>query len=83
MKITFWTINRIIYKLVIIIIFYKVYKNMRNDKKYFDEHTTISISKGNYQILKRLGQTSDSFDDVLTKILLKIPGVLKIDVPEE
>ena len=33
------------------------------------ELTTISISKKNYFILKRMGQTSDSFNDVLIRIL--------------
>ncbi len=37
--------------------------------KYFENHISISISKANYAILKKMGQTSDSFDDVLTKIL--------------
>ena len=31
--------------------------------------TTISISKENHAILKTLGQTSDSFNDVLTRLL--------------
>jgi predicted CopG family antitoxin len=31
--------------------------------------TTISISKENYLILKRMGQTSDSFNDVLNRLL--------------
>jgi predicted CopG family antitoxin len=31
--------------------------------------TTISISQENYLILKRLGDTGDSFNDVLTRIL--------------
>jgi predicted CopG family antitoxin len=37
--------------------------------------TTISISYENYRMLKRLGNTGDSFNDVLTKILqnLKLP----------
>jgi len=31
--------------------------------------TTISISKSNYEILKNLGKTGDSFNDVLTRLL--------------
>jgi predicted CopG family antitoxin len=31
--------------------------------------TTISISKENYFILKKMGQTSDSFNDVLSRLL--------------
>lgn len=40
--------------------------------KYFENHITISISKENYAILKQLGQTSDSFNKVLTSVLTKI-----------
>ena len=31
--------------------------------------TTISISKSNYEILKNLGKTGDSFNHVLTRLL--------------
>jgi predicted CopG family antitoxin len=31
--------------------------------------TTISISRENYAILKSLGRTGDTFNDVLTRIL--------------
>jgi len=31
--------------------------------------TTISITKSNYEILKNLGKTGDSFNDVLTRLL--------------
>ena len=34
--------------------------------------TTIAISRENYFKLKNLGQTGDSFNDVLTKINVKI-----------
>ena len=44
------------------------------------ERTTISVSKENYLKLKKLGETADTFNDVLTKILAKQPGVYKIDV---
>jgi len=33
------------------------------------ELTTISVSKKNYLILKELGNTGDSFNDVLSRIL--------------
>ena len=31
--------------------------------------TTISLTQENYQALKELGKTGDSFNDVLTRIL--------------
>ena len=31
--------------------------------------TTISISKENYFILKKMGQTTDSFNDVVSRLL--------------
>ena len=34
--------------------------------------TTISISKDNYLVLKKMGQTGDSFNDVLTRILQQL-----------
>lgn len=46
--------------------------NINNIQKEIERHnklTTISISKENYLILKRMGQTSDSFNDVLTRLL--------------
>ena len=41
-----------------------MYKVKPENKK-----TTISISMENYLILKKMGQTSDTFNEVLTKIL--------------
>ena len=38
------------------------------------ELTTISVTRENYQILKKMGNTGDSFNDVLTRILKKING---------
>ena len=37
------------------------------------------ISETNYYKLKSLGRMGETFDDVLTKILSKQPGVYKID----
>jgi predicted CopG family antitoxin len=37
--------------------------------KFHRKLTTISVSHENYLILKRLGDTGDSFNDVLTRIL--------------
>ena len=48
-----------------------------------NKRTTISISMDNYLILKKMGQTSDTFNEVLTKILEKQTGVHKIDVGGE
>lgn len=42
---------------------------MDQKKEKINGLTTISISKENRSILKRMGQTSDSFNDVLTRIL--------------
>ena len=42
-----------------------VYHDMDNSHKL----TTISITRENYQALKELGKTGDSFNDVLTKLL--------------
>jgi predicted CopG family antitoxin len=36
--------------------------------------TTISISKENYEKLKRLGCTAESFNDVLSRLLEKETG---------
>ncbi len=33
------------------------------------DRTTISLSKENYETLKRLGCTGESFNDVLSKVL--------------
>jgi predicted CopG family antitoxin len=45
----------------------KLEKKVESSKKL----TTIAISKENYFILKRMGQTSDSFNDVLSRLLKK------------
>jgi predicted CopG family antitoxin len=37
--------------------------------------TTISISYDNYNMLKKMGGTRDSFNDVLTKVLKKVKVV--------
>ena len=36
------------------------------------ERTTISLSKENYDKLKRLGYTADSFNDVLSRLLADV-----------
>ena len=36
--------------------------------------TTISITHENYELLRNLGQTGDSFNDVLSKLLKNING---------
>lgn len=43
-------------------------KNNEKQKKYV-KNKHIIISKKNYQILKNLGKTGDSFNDVLNHIL--------------
>ena len=46
--------------------------NKTNNRQEIDKSnklTTISISKENYFILKKMGQTSDSFNDVLSRLL--------------
>jgi predicted CopG family antitoxin len=46
--------------------------NRTNNKQEIEKSnklTTISISKENYFILKKMGQTSDSFNDVLSRLL--------------
>jgi predicted CopG family antitoxin len=37
-------------------------------------YKNISISESNYRTLKTMGQAGDSFNDVLTDILIKILG---------
>ncbi len=44
-------------------------KKNQAKKEKTNRLTTISISKKNHAILKTLGQTSDSFNDVLTRLL--------------
>jgi predicted CopG family antitoxin len=43
--------------------------NNNQEIKKSNKLTTISISKENYFILKEMGQTSDSFNDVLSRLL--------------
>ena len=44
-------------------------KKDQSKKEKTSRLTTISISRDNRSILKRMGQTSDSFNDVLTRLL--------------
>ena len=44
-------------------------KKNESKKEKTNRLTTISISKENHSILKTMGQTSDSFNDVLTRLL--------------
>ena len=46
-----------------------IVKENQLEKEKPNRFTTISISRENRLILKRLGQTSDSFNDVLTRLL--------------
>ena len=47
------------------------YKKLNKEDTISNKLTTIAISKENYFILKRMGQTSDSFNDVLSRLLKK------------
>jgi len=51
---------------------------MSNSRKL----TTISVSKENYLVLKRLGCAGDSFNDVLTDVLKKIKSLQQQTEPE-
>ena len=42
---------------------------LKKGDKISNKLTTIAISKENYFILKKMGQTSDSFNDVLSRLL--------------
>jgi predicted CopG family antitoxin len=55
------------------------YKGLNKEDGIRNKLTTIAISKENYYILKRMGQTSDSFNDVLSRILKKQPIEEKAD----
>ena len=46
-----------------------VIKKNESKKEKTNRLTTISISRKNRSLLKRMGQTSDSFNDVLTRLL--------------
>jgi predicted CopG family antitoxin len=46
----------------------EIAKKLKEDK-IGNKLTTIAISKENYFILKKMGQTSDSFNDVLSRLL--------------
>ena len=48
--------------------------------KLMKELKHITVDTQVYEQLRKLGKTSDSFNDVLKKILAKQPGVHKIDV---
>jgi hypothetical protein len=50
---------------------YEFYNN-HNMEKFHKKLTTISVSGENYFILKQLGNTGDSFNDVLTRMLKSI-----------
>jgi predicted CopG family antitoxin len=45
--------------------------------------TTIAISNENYLILKKLGQTGDSFNDVLTRILAEKDSIQNLRCKEQ
>lgn len=52
---------------------------LKKGDKTSNKLTTIAISKENYFILKKMGQTSDSFNDVLSRLLKNQPLVEKTD----
>lgn len=43
--------------------------NFQKAIERYNKLTTISISKENYLILKRMGNTGDSFNDVISRML--------------
>ncbi|HEY7227449.1 MAG TPA: hypothetical protein VH481_04925 [Nitrososphaeraceae archaeon] len=43
-----------------------------NKLQELDRLRTIAVSKENYDKLKRLGYTADSFNDVLTRLLVDV-----------
>ena len=45
------------------------FETIRKEDEIGNKLTTIAISKENYFILKKMGQTSDSFNDVLSRLL--------------
>lgn len=48
---------------------YKVNNKLEKETETSKKSTTISISKQNYHILKKMGFAGDSFNDVLDRIL--------------
>lgn len=56
---------------------HKLNNKTENKIVTYNKLTTISISKENYFILKGMGNTGDSFNDVLTRILKNQPIVEK------
>jgi len=46
-----------------------VFDHKEYSKSYREKTTTIAISNENYFLLKNLGKTGDSFNDVLSKLL--------------
>lgn len=54
------------YRYLTIILFYICYNRCNMDSVKL---TTIAVTRENYQVLKELGRTGDSFNDVLTRIL--------------
>ena len=47
---------------------------MANQMHESNSRTTITLSKQNYERLKRLGTFGESFDDVLSRILKQVKG---------
>ena len=60
----------------------KIHIKQKNCVEQTNKLTTIAISHKNYSILKRLGQTGDSFNDVLGR-LLKNNSLLESDIRVE
>jgi predicted CopG family antitoxin len=57
----------------------KSYNTIKNEDTISNKLTTIAISKENYFILKRMGQTSDSFNDVISRLLKNQSLIEKAD----
>jgi predicted CopG family antitoxin len=55
----------------------------QNIKQKTRDLTTIAISHENYLVLKEMGRTGDTFNDVLSKILKNNHGVKKTENAEE
>jgi hypothetical protein len=52
-------------------VYYLYYMNMAN-QLHESNRTTITLSKENYERLKKLGTFGESFDDVLGRVLGKV-----------
>jgi predicted CopG family antitoxin len=46
-----------------------------SEKRFKETHTTITLSNSNYNRLKELGYTSESFDIVISRVLDKLESL--------